>query len=83
MWMGLANTQMAAHNLASLDQAVREMLEYGSAELDPTEVFGVIRKACTHGPACTKCPPPGSKVEGVRRSILLNLDVQNYSVVPA
>jgi hypothetical protein len=53
-------TAMAsAWQLPDVGKALRVVLEFAVTCTDPAEVFGVVRKHCTHGPGCTACAAAG------------------------
>eukprot|EP00959_Pyramimonas_sp_CCMP1952_P417864 8754734-Pyramimonas_sp.AAC.2 len=53
-----------------MNATVQAVVEYGVQATDPQEVFGVIRKECTHGPNCTTCKPGEHRA---RLNCLINL----------
>ena len=54
------DTMAAAWQLPDTGKALRVVLEYAVADTDPHSVFGVVRKACTHGPGCVSCAAAGA-----------------------
>ena len=55
-------TAMAATwQLPDVGKALRIILEFAVTSTDPREVFGVVRKHCTHGPGCTTCAAAAGK----------------------
>mmetsp|Transcript_36499 Transcript_36499/g.70024 ORF Transcript_36499/g.70024 Transcript_36499/m.70024 type:complete len:465 (-) Transcript_36499:1159-2553(-) len=67
------------HRLPDIGKAVRIVLEFGVTEADPKSVFGIIRKACQHGPNCKKCNPVAAKPD--MESTLSSLQHASRAVV--